>query len=105
MAVDNTAKTNATGNKNKPTNAGKVAATVKVNTKAVFTKAPKIHKGEIYHSDMAEAILGAQSFLTLTDTTSPEHTNNHSQQSSTNLPTDNPKKHTYFAVAWNTKLT
>ena len=36
--------------------------------KAVSDKGPSAHKGEVYHSDMAEAILGVRSFLTLNDT-------------------------------------
>lgn len=31
-------------------------------------KRPRVHKGEVYHSEMAEAILAARSFLTLKDT-------------------------------------
>ena len=41
---------------------------VNTNTKAIYNKGPKVHKGEIYHSDMAEAILEVRPFLTLTDT-------------------------------------
>jgi putative DNA primase/helicase len=37
-------------------------------TKAIYDKGPSVHKGEVYHSDMAEAILNVRSFLTLDDT-------------------------------------
>ena len=37
-------------------------------TKAVYDKGPSAHKGEVAHSDMAEAILRVRSFLTLSDT-------------------------------------
>jgi len=56
MAID---KTNATGKPKKALN---------LDTKAIYDKGPKAHKGEVYHSDMAEAILGVRTFLTLTDT-------------------------------------
>ena len=36
--------------------------------KSIPSKGPKAHKGEVYHSDMAEAILAVRSFLTLKDT-------------------------------------
>lgn len=38
------------------------------NQKTNQPKGPQVHKGEVYHSDMAEAILGVRSFLTLRDT-------------------------------------
>jgi len=37
-------------------------------SKSAYDKVPSVHKGEVYHSDMAEAILRVRSFLTLSDT-------------------------------------
>ena len=37
-------------------------------SKNILSRGPKVHKGEIYHSDMAESIMAERSFLTLSDT-------------------------------------
>lgn len=36
--------------------------------KSIIGNPPKVHKGEIFHGDMAEAILNVRSFLTISDT-------------------------------------
>ena len=39
-----------------------------ITSKNVLFRGPKAHKGEIFHSDMAESIMAERSFLTLSDT-------------------------------------